>query len=109
VFFGTVHVGGATEVMDVDKTGLLVSMLVDLAHAPPVEFPPPPEAAMVCVRVGGCACACACACVRVHVRMRVRVCGPCPHDARPLHGLLRDFLAGPLCCLGAHCDCATAH
>jgi hypothetical protein len=47
VFFNTVHVGGAADVMDAEKTGVLQSLLVDLARSPDVDFPPPPEAAMV--------------------------------------------------------------
>jgi hypothetical protein len=47
VFFNTVHVGGAADVMDAEKTGVLQSLLVDLARSADVDFPPPPEAAMV--------------------------------------------------------------
>ena len=47
MFFGSQHVGGATEVMEAEKTGVLVSLLVTLAKSRPVPFPPSPEAAMV--------------------------------------------------------------
>ncbi len=47
IFFGRQYVGGAAEVIEADKAGLLVPLLVNLARSRPVPFPPLPEAAMV--------------------------------------------------------------
>lgn len=48
VFLGSAHAGGSSDILSAEKTGVLASLLVDLARSKDLdEFPPQPDAAMV--------------------------------------------------------------
>lgn len=67
VFFNSAHIGGAVDVLAAERTGLLTSLLVELARSKDeADFPPPPDAAMVCMIV--------CGCERARVAVRVCAC-----------------------------------